>query len=156
MVEHLFKGNHFCAVDQAGRMMLPEFARRTLALRLSSSRILLGVHETEPCLVAFDSAELAEVRSDCQRRRMAECATPHQHSFLLRRLFGFMSEVDVRASGRFEIPAILRRRGRIGDAVLVIGTGAALELWNPQVALESGDPDLRELTEFHLDTRIAA
>lgn len=157
MVEHLFTGSALCAVSLDGRMTLPAFVRTTLAHRASSRRMLIGIHETDSCLVAFDPGELVELRSDCRRRRIAEeGSAPHQNHIRLRRIFGFMDEVEVRDSGRFLLPAILRRRTVIGEAVLVIGTGGSFELWDPQTALDAGDPDLCELGAFRLELLKAA
>lgn len=157
MIEHLFTGNDICPVARSGQMNLPPFVRATLSLRASARRIFLGLHETDQCLVGFDPGELTELRSECRRRHIAEeSLLPDQHNVRLRRIFGSMDDLWVRASGRFEIPLGLRRRARIGDAVLVVGTGATFELWSPQVALEAGDAETRELAAFHLEFRQAA
>lgn len=157
MIEPLFTGSAMCSVSPDGRMTLPPFARATLANRASSGRMLIGVHEADACLVAFDRGELGELQADCRRRRIAEeGSTPQQSYNRLRRIFGFMEEVEIGASGRIRIPSLLRRRAGIGDAVLVLGTGAAFELWNPQAALDAGDPDLCELVAFRLDLQQAA
>lgn len=157
MAGHLFKGNALCPVSLGGRMILPAFTRDTLTGRASSNRMLIGIHETDACLVAFDRGELEEIEDDCRRRRIAEeGSAPNQNHIRLRRIFGFMEDVEVRDSGRFRLPALLRRRAQIGDAVLVIGTGGAFELWDPQTALDSGDPGLCELVAFRLELQQAA
>ncbi len=50
----------------------------------------------------------------------------------------------------------MRRRARIGDLALVLGTGDVFEIWSPCAALESDDPNLADLAAFHLDTPHAA
>ena len=48
---------------------------------------------------------------------------------------------------------MMRRRGKIEDLALFVGTGGTFEIWNPHLALESGDADLRELAAFRLEER---
>jgi MraZ protein len=48
------------------------------------------------------------------------------------------------------IPAMMRRKGQIGDRVLFVGTGSGFEIWNPQLACEAGDPALREIAEYRI------
>jgi DNA-binding transcriptional regulator/RsmH inhibitor MraZ len=138
-------------------MTLPAFARTTLSRRASPGRVFLGLHQADTCLVAIDPGELAELRSNCERPRVAdEGEYPDQSHARLRRVFGSMDDLWVRDSGRIEIPPVLLKRAALDHAALVIGTGASFELWNPQLALDAGDPDLRALAAFHLDVRQAA
>jgi hypothetical protein len=44
-----------------------------------------------------------------------------------------------------------RRRGRIGAAALVVGTGGSFEIWNPEIARDSGDGELKRLAMFVLE-----
>jgi MraZ protein len=157
MVAHLFAGSALCAIGARGRMTLPAFARTTLVRRESPGRLFLGLHETDTCLVAIDPGEMAELQSNCARRRVVEEGEHADDSAgRLRRVFGLMDDVWVRDSGRIEIPLVLLQRAGLKDVALVIGTGASFELWDPQLAFDGSDPDLRALAEFHLDIRQAA
>lgn len=157
MSEHLFIGNAICAVDAKGAMVLPAFVRATLARRTDARLILIGSHATDRCLVAYDPAHARTLASDCRRRRIAEEATaPNDHHVRERRIFGFVEQVGFDSRGAAMLPPMMRRRARIDDTALVIGTGGAFEIWSPQLALESDDPDLRELAAFHLDYQQAA
>jgi MraZ protein len=48
---------------------------------------------------------------------------------------------------------MMRRKGRIEDQALFVGVGGTFEIWNPKLALESGDTDLRELAAFRLEEK---
>jgi len=48
---------------------------------------------------------------------------------------------------------MMRRKGRIEDLALFVGVGGTFEIWNPSLALESGDEDLRDLAAFRLEKR---
>jgi DNA-binding transcriptional regulator/RsmH inhibitor MraZ len=48
------------------------------------------------------------------------------------------------------LPPMMRRRSRIGDRALFIGAGGNFEVWNPQLAREAADEEVRALAEFAL------
>jgi MraZ protein len=48
---------------------------------------------------------------------------------------------------------MMRRKGRIEDQALFVGVGGTFEIWNPKLALESGDAELRELAAFRLEEK---
>jgi DNA-binding transcriptional regulator/RsmH inhibitor MraZ len=156
-IGHLFIGNALCRVVNGGKLTLPSFVRSTLDLRSGARTILVGAHESDSCLLAYDRTFSAALARDCNRRRIAEeAADPALHHARTRRIFGLVEEAGIDARGRVELPAMMRRRARIDDLALVVGTGGAFEIWSPQAALDSGDPALRELAAFHLDLPIAA
>ena len=72
-----------------------------------------------------------------------------------RRAFGWVAEADIDGESAV-IPAMMRRRARIGALTLIVGTGGTFEIWDAELALERGDADLRELAAYHLDSRQAA
>lgn len=153
----LFIGNGLCAVGAWGRLILPLFVRSSLALRSDSGTILVGAHETDSCLVAYDREFARQLAADARRRRIAEEATdPAAHHVRARRIFGFVEEAALDARGRIALPPMLRRRARIGDAALLVGAGGGFEIWSPHAALASGDPLLAELAAFHLHAQHAA
>lgn len=155
--EHLFIGNAICGVGAKGALTLPAFVRATLARRTDARLLLIGSHETDRCLVAYDPAHAQALASECRRRRVAEEASARYAYYVReRRIFGFVEQIGLDSRGGALLPPMMRHRARIEDAALVIGTGGAFEIWNPELALESDDPDLRELTAFHLDHQQAA
>ena len=156
MVEHPFSGSGLAAVDPTGRIRLPAFVRETLNRRSAGAALLIGCHESDPCLIAYDRPYAAVIHADIERRRLAELtAAPRLHHGRARRAFGFVETADV-AAGAVVLPPLMRRRARIGDLALLVGTGGTFEIWNAQSALAQGDPDLRELAAFYLDSQLAA
>jgi MraZ protein len=57
------------------------------------------------------------------------------------------------SSGRIILPPMMRRKGQIEDQALFVGVGGTFEIWNPKLALESGDAELRELAAFRLEEK---
>lgn len=152
MVTNLFMGNALCAVEADGAMLLPEFVRAVLALQPGPVTILLGSHESDNCLVACDPALAPAIQLDCQRRRIAEeMSKPCACHARARRIFGLLQAVTVDADGRCVLPELLRRRARISETVLVVGTGDAFEIWGPKVALYGHDVGMRTLAALCLD-----
>jgi MraZ protein len=47
----------------------------------------------------------------------------------------------------------MRRKGRIGDLALFVGVGGTVEIWNPRIALEQGDRDLKEIAAWRLEEK---
>jgi transcriptional regulator MraZ len=153
----LFTGNALRGVDRTGRLILPGFVRATLSRRGDRPAILVGAHEQDCCLVAYDPGFVSVVAEDCRRRRLIEeGASPGAHHQRGRRIFGLLEEAGVDKAGAVRLSPMMLRRARVTDLALVIGTGDMFEIWSPSVALESGDPGLADLAAFHLEVQQAA
>jgi len=157
LVEHLFSGSALCAVDAGGNLLLPRFVRETIARRSEVRAMLIGAHECDPCLTAYDRAYARILHADSERRRIAEEASAPQASHRrLRRIFGFAEDVAFGESGAIVLPPMMRRRARIGAQALLVGTGGTFEIWDPQTALDHDDAEIRAIAAFHLDVEHAA
>ena len=157
MIDHLFSGSALRPVDAGGNFILPAFIRATLGRRTDARTFLLGSHERDPCLLAYDAGHARILHQDSERRRIAEeQGAPEASARRLRRIFGFVEEIGFGDDGAVTLPPMMRRRARIGARALVIGVGGAFEIWDVQTALDQGDPDLREIAAIHLDDQHAA
>ena len=156
-VEHLFRGNALNAVDAKGRLSVPAFIRQKIERRSDEKTIVLGPHETYPCLVGYDTNHGGIIHADNERRRLIEEESdPTAHYARAHRTFGATDEVPYDTSGRIILPPRMRRKGQIEDLALFIGVGGTFEIWNPQLALNSGNADLSELATYWLEERGAA
>jgi DNA-binding transcriptional regulator/RsmH inhibitor MraZ len=157
VIDHLFSGNALCAVNAGGTLILPGFIRATLGRRTDARSFLVGSHECDPCLVAYDAGYARILHQDSERRRMAEEGeAPGASAKRLRRIFGFVEDIGFGDDGAVVLPPMMRRRARIGANALVVGVGGAFEIWDAQAAFDQPDPDLREIAAFHLDEQHAA
>ena len=153
-VEHLFNGSALNAVDAKGRLSVPAFIRSVIERRSDARSIIIGAHEVDPCLTAYDRNYARNLYLENERRRInEESAKPQAHFARARRTFGITEEVSYDSSGRIILPTMIRRKGQIEDLALFVGVGGTFEIWNPRLALESGDPDLRELAAYRLEER---
>jgi transcriptional regulator MraZ len=155
-LEHLFNGSALTAVDAKGRLSVPAFIRGVIERRSDSRAVVIGAHEIDPCLTAYDRGYARNLYAENERRRLVEenASGPSEAHFArARRTFGLTEEVPYDSSGRIILPPMMRRKGRIEDLALFVGAGGTFEIWNPKIALESGDPDLRELAAYRLEER---
>jgi MraZ protein len=157
MTDKMFMGSALCAVDSNGGLILPAFVREPLVQRSERSAILVGGHETDICLVGYDPAQALELQADCRRRQIAEEASkPGACHARVRRLFGLLHNIPIDADGRILLPDLLRRRARIGESVLLVGTGEAFEFWGLNMALYGHDVGMRNLATLTLEISQAA
>jgi MraZ protein len=153
-LEHLFTGSALNAVDAKGRLSVPAFIRQVIERRSDAKAIIMGAHEVDPCLTAFDRNFARNLFLENERRRLAEeGADPQAHFSRARRTFGITEEVPYDTSGRIILPPMMRRKVQIEDLALFVGTGGTFEIWNPRLALQSGDADLKELAAYRLEER---
>jgi MraZ protein len=152
-IGHLFSGNVLGEVDAVGRVFLPAFIRTILGRRSDSRIFLLGPHESDPCLIAYDPGHASILHAEVERSRLrdeAAGASPAAHHARARRTFGMTEDSHCDAEGWTILPPRMRRRAGIEDLALFVGAGPHFEIWNPQVARQGADPDLRELAEWRL------
>lgn len=153
-VEHLFRGNALNAVDAKGRLSVPAFIRAKIERRSDEKLIVLAPHEAYPCLVGYDANYDAEIYAENERRRLAEEATdPLAHYERQHRSFSAAEEAPYDSSGRIILPQTMRRRGKIEDLALFVGTGATFEVWNPRVAATEGGAHLKDIALYWLEEK---
>ena len=152
-MDRLFSGSGLSAVDAAGRTRLPDFVRNVLIGRGDKNRVVIGVHEKDDCLVGFDPDYAATLHRELERRRLAgeSAGEPQEaHHARARRLFGLASDATLERDDTIVLPELPRRRGRIGNLALFVGTGGTFEIWDPAMACDAGGGDLRALAEYRL------
>lgn len=149
LLDQFFSGSALCVLDTAGRLVLPAFVRTTLGRRGDDRSLLIGAHEMDPCLIAYDRTLVPMLFADLERRRIAEePVASASHYTRSRRAFGFVEEMTIDA-GAVLLPPMMRRRARIGARALLIGTGAAFEIWDADAALNGDDADVAEIARYH-------
>jgi MraZ protein len=153
-LEHLFNGNALNAVDAKGRLSVPAFIRSVIERRSDAKVIILAGHEADSCINGYDRNYARFLFGENERRRLnEENDDPRAHFARARRTFGITEEVPYDPSGRIILPPMMRRKGGIEDLALFIGVGGTFEIWNPHVALKSGDAGLMELAAYRLEER---
>jgi MraZ protein len=150
---HIFSGNALGALDEEGRVRLPPFILREMARHSGGGQVLLGVHESDPCLTGYGSALKPRLEAELERRRLRDEAlgrAPEEHHARARRTFGLVEEASYDEAGRLTLPPLARRRGGLGAKILFIGAGSHFEIWDPSLAMAEGDEELRFVAEYRL------
>ena len=148
-MDELFIGSALCEVTVAGEILLPRFFHETTQRRSPTKTLFIGLHETAPCLVAYD-------RHYAQQRHFgAEAQRLHDDPQRLRRTYGFVARSAIAPDGMIVLPALMRDRGRIGATALLVATGERFEIWDPETVLHGGPSDLILLATHHRLAHIA-
>ena len=151
-VEHLFSGSAVGPVGLDGAVPLPPFILRVVEGGAGLGRMMVGAHESDSCLTAWEPRRAPELHADVERRRLhdeAQGAPAAEHHARARRAFGFVEDAVIER-GRMTIPPMMRRKGGIERQVLFVGTGSGFEIWNPERARRAGDAALREIAEYRM------
>jgi len=155
-LEHLFQGSALNAVDAKGRVSVPSFLRSVIERRGDARTITLAKHQAFPALSAYDPAYAALKHSKLERLLEKEETSPDaQLDYEQRNLMAFAAteEVPYDSSGRIVLPPMMRRKGQIEELALFVGVGGTVEIWNPRIAIEQGDRDLREIAAWRLEEK---
>jgi MraZ protein len=153
-VAHIFSGNALSALDDAGRVRLPSFILRAVSRAGDGGRLLLGVHETDPCITGYGPGLQPRLEAELERRRLRDEALglpADGHHARARRTFGLVEEARYDEGGRLTLPPLARRRGGLEREILFIGAGSHFEIWDPSVAIAEGDEELRYVARYRLD-----
>jgi MraZ protein len=157
-LDHLFQGSALNAVDGKGRVSIPSFLRSVIERRGDARTITLAKHQNFPCLSAYDPAYAALKHAKLERLLEKEETGPDgQLDYEQRNLMAFAAteEVPYDSSGRILFPPMMRRKGKIEELALFLGTGETFQIWNPQLLL--GDAripeDLKDIARYRLEER---
>jgi len=117
-----FRGTYEYAIDGRGRMPIPARYRDAFG-----EGIVL-VQSPDGCIDIYTpsgydawASYLIKERPNRQRSRR-----------LRRGFFGRSIDTDVDRQGRILVPAFLRQHADLSGAVLIVGRGECLEVWNPR------------------------
>jgi MraZ protein len=155
-IDDFFQGSALNAVDAKGRLSVPAFVRSVIERRSDARAIVVGAHEIAPCLTAYGRSYARNLYEDMERRRLVDEQKEgalEDHYARARRRFGMTEDVPYDPSGRIVLPPMMRRKGRIEDLVLFVGVGGTVEIWNPRLALDQGDKDLKEIAAWRLEEK---
>lgn len=149
-MEGIFSGSAVSTVSGSGEIHLPptfsSVIRRirpdTLLIRASAARDRLVVGSKA---ALFHQQELAT----CQQGGFVG-ETSLEHDRWARRTFTFVDRVELADGDRITLSPIMKERGRIGSAVLLVGMGPQFEIWDLSDVIACGPYDLAWLASRHL------
>lgn len=149
-----FIGSAISPVGVGGEIMLPPAFVRTLKNRSDKGEIYVGRHEEGQCLVGYDRLFLDQ---QMQRVDWGQGAlvggSRMTHDAWLRRTFAFVEPTVLTDKNHMSIGPILRARGKIGAAVLLVGAGQRFEIWDLASVIARGPCDLQWVAERHVQAQ---
>jgi MraZ protein len=122
MVSMLLTGNYERSLDEKLRLALPKQFRELLAPQ-GPLVLTLG---TDNSLALFSQSAFAALAE----KLAARSPTGHDVRAFSRLLYAQSHSVEVDSQGRIRLPAELARLAGLDEAVVLLGVGDRVELWN--------------------------
>ena len=152
-----YQGHGIGLVDDKGRVAIPAPLRATLAANApradgkGGGTIVVGAHESNTCLVAYDPAYL-DILADDLDRREAESLKDGRYDHNIKRAAASGEEVPFDGSGRFIMPDFPRFFAGIEEHAFFYGRLDVIEIWEPRTLLATeGLPDvLYDMVRFYM------
>lgn len=118
----MFVGEYEYKIDNKGRLPLPPKFRKEIDDGLMLTII------ADDCITAFTRADWTRLTANQAPSGLFMTEKERQ---LNRFIYGNAHEVSIDNQGRIALPAILRDKCGLTDAVIVAGTSNSFEIWNP-------------------------
>lgn len=129
----MFLGQYEHTIDEKGRMIIPARFRELL---LDGAYILQGFDRNLMILTAPSFEKVSQ--------RIDQMSLTDPNARLLRRLiFSKAERLEIDKAGRALIPQYLRDSARLGSNAIVVGSGAYIEIWSPELWAQQ-DEELNE------------
>lgn len=148
----MFRGVTTLSLDTKGRLAVPSKYRDVL-LAQGDGRVVVTADPSK-CLLLYPLQEWEPI----EKKLNALSSFNQQARSLQRLLVGNAADLDLDATGRILLPAMLREFAGLEKSVVLVGQGAKFELWNESRWQEQMDLALtftdsampEELTGFSL------
>lgn len=123
----MFRGESEYTLDDKGRLLIPIKYRGELGEAITLARGAFGQINVYPRALYDEMLKLAQESEESSD-------FPHATRYLAA---GVDCEVD--RQGRVIVPSLLRRSAKLSSEVVVVGNLDHLEIWNPDLWLQSYD-----------------
>ena len=136
-----YQGHGIGLVDDKGRVAIPNALRAILQRNAprpdgkDGGTIVIGPHESQKCLVAYDPAytEILGQELDLHRRENTAADGSYDYNYPRMKMAGEAVPFD--GSGRFIMPAFPRFHANIGAHAFFYGSNNQIDIWDPATAL---------------------
>lgn len=137
----MFRSESECTLDDKGRLLIPIKYREELGEVVTLARGTFGQINIYPKTLYDEMLKFAQTSEESGE-------FPNATRFLAA---GVECEVD--RQGRISVSSLLRRSAKLGGDVVVVGNIDHLEIWNPDLWLQSYDNWVRQFQEFGDDLK---
>jgi MraZ protein len=133
----LFLGRHDYSMDERGRIPMPPRFREALM-----QGVILTQGAPDRCIRAYPADSFEQQAS----QYLAAPITTRSGRVMRRAFFSGSYQSEMDKQGRVLIPPVLRQFAGLDGAVVIVGTGEGMEIWN---ATDFDATLAGELVEFH-------
>lgn len=121
----MFRGLSDGQVDAKGRIIVPA-NWRTLVAEEANGALVVTIDPEEPCLLMYPFPRWLEIEEKLESLPTFQPAARR----IQRLLIGHASEVELDKQGRILLPGLLREYAQLDKAVMLVGQGKKIEIWN--------------------------
>ncbi|WP_174278962.1 division/cell wall cluster transcriptional repressor MraZ [Sphingomonas bacterium] len=153
-----YQGDGIGLVDDKGRVAIPAALRASLQANSpkadgkSGGTVIVGPHQKNRCLIAYDPAWLDIMVAKLEKRETENTGDGGEPDYNIKRAAGLGESVPFDGSGRFIMPAWPRHYAAIGAQALFVGVLDYIEIWDPQALIDSDyPPQAKQMAEFYLN-----
>ena len=156
-----YQGDGIGLVDDKGRVSIPAALRQTLSQNYPKANgkdggtVIIGTHETQRCLIAYDPAWVDTLAARAEKRETENVGPGGAIDYNVKRRAAVGEAVPFDGSGRFIMPAFQRHFARIKEHAFFIGVFDHIEIWDPQslIAADGYADVVKEMVEFQMSLR---
>ena len=153
-----YQGDGIGLVDDKGRVAIPAALRSTLAANTPKSNgkdggtIVIGAHQRNRCLVAYDPNYIDVLAEKLDRREAENTSDDGEFDYNIKRKAASGEAVPFDGSGRFIMPRFPRFHAGIKEHALFYGVLDYIEIWDPRTLIETPDaPDImKSMARFYM------
>lgn len=152
-----YQGSGLGLVDDKGRVAIPASLRTTLAQNApradgkDGGTVIIGVHQRNRCLVAYDPGFVAILKNRLDMREAGHTADDGEYDYNIKRRGANGEAVPFDGSGRFIMPGFPRFHAGIGAHAFFWGVFDYIEIWDPRTLIDTDDaPEMmKSAARFH-------
>ena len=153
-----YQGDGIGLVDDKGRVAIPSALRTTLAGNAPKANgkdggtIIIGAHQKNRCLVAYDPGYVDVLADKLDRREAEHTGEDGEFDYNIKRRAAQGEAVPFDGSGRFIMPAFPRFHAGIGGHAFFYGVLDYIEIWDPKTLVETPEaPELmKSMARFYM------
>jgi MraZ protein len=153
-----YQGDGIGLVDDKGRVAIPSALRTILSANAPKANgkdggtIIIGAHQKNRCLVAYDPGYVALLAEKLDRREAENTREDGEYDYNIKRRAASGEAVPFDGSGRFIMPAFPRFYAGIKTHAFFYGVLDYIEIWDPAALVATPDmPDVvKEMARFYM------
>ena len=161
LIRGRYQGDGIGLVDDKSRVAIPSALRTTLAANApkadgkTGGTIIIGAHQKNRCLVAYDSGYLDILAERLDRREAENTSADGEYDYNIKRRAAVGEAVPFDGSGRFIMPAFPRFYAGIGEHAFFYGVLDYIEIWDPTTLIATEDIPVvvKEMARFYMQSK---